>query len=130
MVLRQHVPVCHTLPCSDYPPVRREVASLAREVAGNFKKFERRLRALQQAGEITDPREAQIERLKSEITKLKARLTRSDSAIEELTDFRTQALARLAAQHEEILHLRKSAAAADRVTRLPTARSTSIGSCS
>ncbi len=90
--------------------------------------FEHRLQSLRTAGDIPDPRDAQIERLKSEITKLKARLTRSDSAIEELTDFRTQALARLAAQHEKILHLRRSAAAADRVTRLPTARSTSIGS--
>ncbi|UCA50509.1 hypothetical protein LEL86_14965 [Streptomyces sp. WA6-1-16] len=91
--------------------------------------FEHRLQSLRTAGDIPDPRDAQIERLKSEITKLKARLTRSDSAIEELTDFRTQALARLAAQHEEILHLRRSAAAAaDCVPRLPTARSTSIGS--
>ncbi|MFK0258667.1 hypothetical protein [Streptomyces sp. NPDC090445] len=92
--------------------------------------FEHRLQSLQAAGDIPDPRDAQIERLKSEITKLKARLTRSDSAIEELTDFRTQALARLAAQYEEILHLRRAAAVADRVTRLPIARSTSIGSCS
>ncbi|MGW5235960.1 hypothetical protein ACWEQU_27640 [Streptomyces nodosus] len=92
--------------------------------------FEHRLQSLRTAGDIPDPRDAQIERLKSEITKIKDRLTRSDSAIEDLTDFRTQALARLPAQHVEILHLRRSAAAADRVTRLPTARSTSIGSCS
>ncbi|MFF1904834.1 hypothetical protein [Kitasatospora sp. NPDC058218] len=62
--------------------------------------FDRRLQALHQAGEIPDPREAQIIRLKAEITKLKDRLTLSEQTIDELTDFRTQALARLAAQHE------------------------------
>ncbi|MGH3698377.1 MAG: transposase [Pseudonocardiaceae bacterium] len=41
------------------------------------------------------------------------------STIDELTDFRTQALARLAAQHDEITRLRGSAAAASRVPRLP-----------
>ena len=92
--------------------------------------FERRLQALQQAGEVTDPREAQIARLKAEVTALKDRLARSADTIDELTDFRTQALARLAAQHEEIVRLRGTADAASRVTRLPTARSTTIGSCS
>ncbi|MFF4393864.1 hypothetical protein ACFY0G_45275 [Streptomyces sp. NPDC001552] len=96
--------------------------------------FEHRLRTLHAIGDIPDPRDAQIERLKTEVTKLKARLSRADGTVEELTDFRTQALARLAAQHEEILHLRATATAtataANRVTRLPLACSTSIGSCS
>jgi hypothetical protein len=39
--------------------------------------FERRLQALQQAGERPDPRDAQITRLKHEITTLKQRLTES-----------------------------------------------------
>ncbi|MFI5751482.1 hypothetical protein ACIBBE_37615 [Streptomyces sp. NPDC051644] len=67
--------------------------------------FERRLQALQQAGDIPDPREAQITRLKTENAKLRERLDRSEQTIEELTDYRTQALARLAAQHEEIIRL-------------------------
>ncbi|MFF1793291.1 hypothetical protein ACFVXQ_03460 [Kitasatospora sp. NPDC058263] len=92
--------------------------------------FERRLHALQDAGEIPDPREAQIARLKAEITKLKERLAQSELTIEELTNFRGQALSRLAAQHEEIVHLRGTAAAASRVTRLPVARTTTLGSCS
>ncbi|GAA1897683.1 hypothetical protein GCM10009837_19990 [Streptomyces durmitorensis] len=50
--------------------------------------FERRLQALQDTGEITDPREAQITRLKTENTKLKERLTRSEQMIDELADFR------------------------------------------
>ncbi|MGW7004618.1 hypothetical protein ACWGCW_17790 [Streptomyces sp. NPDC054933] len=89
--------------------------------------FERRLQALQQAGEIPDPREAQITRLKTENAKLKERPAQSEQTIDELTDFRTQALAQLAAQHEEIIRLREAAVAADRVTRLPAARTTTIG---
>ncbi|MEU9031873.1 hypothetical protein AB0D46_31005 [Streptomyces sp. NPDC048383] len=92
--------------------------------------FERRLRSLHDAGDIPDPRDAQIERLKTEITKLKARLALSDSTVEELNDFRIQALARLTAQHDEIVHLRAKAAGTASVTQLPAARTTVIGSCS
>lgn len=92
--------------------------------------FERRLQALQQAGEIPDPREAQITRLKAENVKLRKRLAQSEQTNQELGDFRTQALARLAAQHEEIVHLRTTAAETASVTRLPGARTTVIGSCS
>lgn len=74
--------------------------------------FERRLRTLQQAGEQPDPRDAWITRLKNEITALKHRLTESTSTINELADFQTQALAQLAAQHEEITRLRATVTAA------------------
>jgi hypothetical protein len=50
--------------------------------------FERRVQALQDAGEIPDPREAQITRLKAETTKLRERLAQSEQMVEELTDFR------------------------------------------
>ncbi|MBC9731362.1 hypothetical protein [Streptomyces sp. TRM68367] len=92
--------------------------------------FERRLQALQQAGEIPDPREAQVARLKEEITNLKKRLSQSEQTIDELTDFRSQALARLAAQHEEIVRLREISAGTTRVSRLPAPRTTVIGTCS
>jgi hypothetical protein len=92
--------------------------------------FERRLQALQQAGDIPDPREAQITRLKAEITKLRQRLAQSEQTVEELTDFRGQALARLAAQHEEIVRLREATDGESKVRRLPTPRTTVIGSCS
>lgn len=94
--------------------------------------FERRLQALQQVGDVPDPREAQITRLKTEIAKLKERLAQSEQTVTELTDFRAEVLARFAAQHEEIVHLRQTAADASRVTRLPSGRSsaTVIGSCS
>ncbi|MEK8146267.1 hypothetical protein NKH18_48580 [Streptomyces sp. M10(2022)] len=94
--------------------------------------FERRLRAFQDTGVIADPREAQIARLKAENTRLKERLAQSEQTIDALADFRTQALARLAAQHEEIVRLREAVAKADGVTRLPTTRAATkvIGSCS
>ncbi|MGY3677048.1 hypothetical protein [Streptomyces sp. TE33382] len=92
--------------------------------------FERRLQALQHAGEIPDPREAQIHRLKAQVATLKERLAATEKANEELDDFRTQALARLAAQHEEIVHLRATANGTASVTRLPAARTAVIGSCS
>lgn len=91
--------------------------------------FERRLQALQDAGERPDPRDAQITRLKNEAAALKQRLTESASTINELTDFRHQALAQLAAQHDEITRLRASTATANRISRL-SQRTTTIGSCS
>ncbi|MDJ0340178.1 hypothetical protein QMK19_05680 [Streptomyces sp. H10-C2] len=94
--------------------------------------FERRLQTLQDAGEIPDPREAQIARLKATNAKLQERLAQSEQTVDELTDFRTQALARLAAQHEEILQLRATADGTNQITRLPAGRTTTtfVGSCS
>ncbi len=91
--------------------------------------FEQRLQNLQHTGERPDPRDAQTARLKNDITALKDRITEHTGTIEELTDFRTQALARLAAQHDEINRLRDAAAAASRVAQLPR-RTATIGSCS
>jgi hypothetical protein len=48
--------------------------------------------------------------------------------VEELTDFRGQALARPAAQHGEIVRLREAAAGTTRVS-LPPPRTTVIGTC-
>jgi DNA repair exonuclease SbcCD ATPase subunit len=92
--------------------------------------FEHRLHQLQQHnGESPDPKTAQIERLKSDIDKLKARLDQANSTIEELTDFLTQALTRLAAQHDEIQRLRATSDVGTNVTRLPPARQKVIGPC-
>ena len=63
--------------------------------------FEHRLQQLQQAGETPDPRVAQIERLKAEVRTLKTILAQANSTIHDLTDFRSRALARLTAQHDE-----------------------------
>lgn len=76
-----------------------------------------------------DPREAQIARLEEANTELQERLAKSEQTIGELSDFRTQALARLAPQHEEIVRLREITAATTRVSHLPPPRTTAIGTC-
>jgi hypothetical protein len=81
--------------------------------------FEQRLKELLDSGERPDPRDAQAARLKDEITRLKERLARADATISELTGFRSQALARLAAQHNEITRLRQEVRLAAGVRRLP-----------
>jgi predicted RNase H-like nuclease (RuvC/YqgF family) len=68
--------------------------------------FETKVEQRRQVGDACDPRDAQIRRLKQEIQALKERVGKHDQTIEELTDFKTQALARLAAQHDEITRLR------------------------
>lgn len=93
--------------------------------------FERRLRALRDAGEIVDQRAAQIERLKEENDKLKKRIADRDEQLTELTEFKTLAISRLAAQHDEIERLREQAASVGNVRPLPhKAGAPVIGSCS
>jgi hypothetical protein len=91
--------------------------------------FEHRLRQLQHAGQTPDPKTAQIERLKAEVDKLRTGLAQANSTIEELSGFRTQALARLAAQHDEILRLRASANPEPNLAHLPVTRQKVIGPC-
>ncbi|MFI0742542.1 hypothetical protein ACH4PU_31360 [Streptomyces sp. NPDC021100] len=94
--------------------------------------FERRVCELREAGQIVDPRDAQIERLKAANAELRTRVTARDAQVEELTAFRTLAVSRLAAQHEEIERLRAQIAAGAPVRALPTAagRTAPYGSCS
>src|SRR6266568_2559724 len=82
--------------------------------------FERRLRALRDAGQTPDPHQAQTAALKQTIADLTDRPTRRDHNIADLTEFKTQALSRLAAQHEEITRLRATAAVRANLRTLPT----------
>lgn len=91
--------------------------------------FEHRLQQLHHAGQTPDPKTAQVKRLKADVDKLRSQLAQSNSTIEELTGFRTQALARIAAQHEEIQRLRTVANSNANVTRLPATRQQIIGPC-
>jgi DNA repair exonuclease SbcCD ATPase subunit len=91
--------------------------------------FEQRLQQLQRDGHTPDPKTAQIERLKADLDTLRTRLAQANTTIDQLTDFRTQALSRLAAQHEEILRLRAAAEANTNVARLPVPRQKVIGPC-
>jgi len=81
--------------------------------------FEARLTAAVQGGDVPDPRDAQIGRLKAQSATLAERLARQDAVIAELSDFKAQALSRIAAQHDEITRLRREVQQAARVRRLP-----------
>lgn len=70
--------------------------------------FERRRENLRMAGEIADPRDEQIVRLKRRNAKLQERVDKQHAVITELEDFRVLAVSRLAAQHDEIIRLRKA----------------------
>ncbi|MGW7613313.1 hypothetical protein ACWGKW_39945 [Streptomyces sp. NPDC054766] len=96
--------------------------------------FVRRLKALQEAGTLPDPRDAQVARLKAESNTLRDRLARRSATIEELTSFKTLALSRIAARQEEIIRLRSPQPNPDtppvaRLTTVPGGSQT-IGSCS
>ena len=81
--------------------------------------FEQRLKELHDAGEQPDPRDAQVTRLKNELTRMKDRNANSDATNSELAGFRGQALARIAAQHDEITRLRQETRLAACIRRLP-----------
>ncbi|MEU9222574.1 hypothetical protein AB0D47_39510 [Streptomyces sp. NPDC048376] len=83
--------------------------------------FERRLKAQRDAGKAPDPRTSQIERLKAQVAELKERVAKRDEALAELTAFKTLAVSRLTAQHEELQRLRQQASQDDNVRRLPAA---------
>ncbi len=83
--------------------------------------FEKRLETMHAAGDLPDHRDTQISRLKNEVALLRQRIDRRDATIAELTALRTQALARLAAQHDEITRLRRDVRQAASIRRLPTA---------
>ncbi|WP_306192354.1 hypothetical protein [Streptomyces sp. MK5] len=94
--------------------------------------FSRRRDLLQEAGTVPDPREAQIVRLKEEVSNLRQRQAERDTKVEELTDFRQRAISQLAAQHLEIERLRQRLAGEpqQQVTHLPGPRhTTTIGPC-
>ncbi|WP_405672923.1 hypothetical protein [Streptomyces sp. NBC_01530] len=94
--------------------------------------FERRRAELQEAGEIIDPRDAQIARLKAEVATLKKRILARDQQIEDLSEFRGLGISRLAAQHDEIERLRRQIAESGTVRKLPhgVSRTAPYGSCS
>lgn len=88
--------------------------------------FERRLRTRREAGEVVDPRIAQIQRLKAKVAELKERLAQRDETVAELTTFKALAVSRLAAQHDEIVHVQEEAAALGNVRGLAAAPPSSL----
>ena len=110
-----------------YPKTNRDGSTRPGPYQHLAEEFERRLKALQAAGEVVDPREAQIERLKTEVGELKERVARRDTELAELKEFQVKAVSRLAAQHAEILQLRERAASDVNVTALPARTRTGTG---
>ncbi|MEH0513418.1 hypothetical protein QBC31_22350 [Streptomyces sp. B21-079] len=90
-----------------YPKKNRDGTTRPGPYQHLAEEFERRLNALQAAGEVTDPRDAQIERLKAENARLKKRVAQRDKSVAELKAFKTLAISRLAAQHAELERIRK-----------------------
>ena len=82
--------------------------------------FDARLQEAAKRGKAPDPRDAQVSRLEDEVTILEQRLDSRDRTIAEIIAFKTQALSRLAAQHDEIVQLRAALAARANIRRLPT----------
>jgi len=97
--------------------------------------FGQQLARQRASGSAPDPRDAQVLRLKDENARLKERLAAHESAMAQLGEFKILALSRLAAQHEEIRHLRTNGTAVVRasgtVRDLPADRTSRLtGSCS
>jgi predicted nuclease with TOPRIM domain len=69
--------------------------------------FEHHRDGARASGHQPDPRLAQIERLKSEVNEVRARLARVNADLTKSEAFRAQALSRLTAQHDEISALCK-----------------------
>ncbi|MEV3950109.1 hypothetical protein AB0K57_20995 [Streptomyces halstedii] len=115
-----------------YPKKNRDGTTRPGPYQHLAEEFERRLRTVQEAGEVVDPRISQIERIKAEVAELKGRLAQRDETVAELTAFKTQAVSRLAAQHDEIQRLREQAAGVGNIRRLPASRpgTSPYGSCS
>jgi hypothetical protein len=82
--------------------------------------FESGLQRAAHAGQNPDPRDAHIARLKHDLAALTERLARSDQALVELGDFKSLALSRLAAQHDEITRLRATLTNPSNIRRLPS----------
>lgn len=86
--------------------------------------FETRLAAQAATGELPDPRDAQITRLRNEVATLKERLAHRDQTITEHAAFRSTVLSQLAAQHEEITRLRRHTDETATIRQITTARTT------
>ncbi|MEV6946600.1 hypothetical protein AB0N07_32430 [Streptomyces sp. NPDC051172] len=74
---------------------------------------------LRDTGVVPDPRAAQIERLKEQVSGLKERLAVRATQVDGLTDFRERALSQIAAQRVEIERLRDVLATPSNVRALP-----------
>jgi len=120
-LLAGHVPAdanCDVTTLARLSGIDRAAFYGTRPYARLREEFEQRLRALRDAGQTPNPHHAQLAALKETINTLTERLARRDRTIAELTQFKSLALSRLAAQHEEITRLRAALAAGTNVRSL------------
>ncbi|MFF7262036.1 hypothetical protein ACFZCL_17365 [Streptomyces sp. NPDC008159] len=82
-------------------------ATLYRTYPHLKQEFEQRLGRLRKARGEPDPRIAQIDRLQEEVAQLRRRVSQMNHELAAREEFRATALSRLAAQHEEIISLRR-----------------------
>jgi hypothetical protein len=75
-----------------YPKKNRDGSSRTGPYQHLAEEFSRRLQALEAAGEIIDPRAAQIDRLKTHVGELKERVAERNLQIAKLTEFKQRAL--------------------------------------
>ncbi len=87
-------------------------AALYRSYPHLKEEFEQRLAAARATGNTPDPRDAQIARLKTHNDELRMKLAGRGEALRDLEQFKVTAISRLAAQHDEIIRLRRQAASA------------------
>ncbi len=115
-----------------YPKTNRDGSPRPGPYQHLAEEFERRLAELRETGVIPDPRAAQIERLKKQVSGLKERLAARDAQIDGLTDFKERALSQIAAQRMEIERLRDALIAPSNVRSLSNSARASApyGSCS
>jgi hypothetical protein len=133
-LLRGEIPVggnCDISTLAKEADVDRTAFYGTRPYAHLREEFETRLARIREAGDPIGLSEGQISRVKNENAKLKARLVQANSQIDDLTEFRTTALSRLAAQHEQITRLRNLTTTNPRSTiaRLPGPKERIIGPC-
>ncbi|WNI23497.1 hypothetical protein [Streptomyces sp. ITFR-16] len=102
-----------------YPKKNRDGSSRPGPYQHLAEEFSRRLLALEAAGQLVDPRAAQIDRLQAHVGELKERVAERNMQISGLTEFKQRALSRIAAQHQEIERLRAQIGAGSKVTPLP-----------
>ncbi|MFG1858466.1 hypothetical protein ACGFJT_42005 [Actinomadura geliboluensis] len=69
--------------------------------------FEQRRDRLREAGQILDPRDEQIARLKTQVAELQRRVGARQADLEELRAFKSLAVSQIAAQYMEINRLRR-----------------------
>ena len=97
-------------------------AALYRSYAHLKAEFERRLEQMRSEGHLPDPKAAQILRLKDDNAALRRALADRAEQITELTAFKTTAISRLAAQHDEISRLRTALTSGNNVRSLHAGR--------